>query len=412
MPKQLVLISHVLHPAITEGFVPAAREQGYDITIVTDHGLAYRKHYGTQKTSLPVTSLSVTIMECDVFNPIAIIDVLTTQAINPQVVLSNSDHLQSSTALVAEYFSLPAKTWRCCYDAKNKAAMRLRLQKLSLPSVESTVLQLEDSPPDNLSFPVVAKPREGVASMNVVLCQTRRALQDFRREYHRENPTIPLLLETYMEGELFTLETLSDGRDIIAVGGFDVQLSAPPFFIETGAIWNGKNSLRYRNEALEQIKQFGVDLGACHSEFIVTATGPKLVEINYRSVGDGREFLLDQLLSDSWFKTILSLHAGEPLSAVNADQRQAVIRYVIASEEGRLVSQHSEKRWQTKDTRWHYRPLRSQGESIQLSHSNKDYLGVLVAANVTGTDTTLMPLMEQAVAELGIVLEPECEVVV
>lgn len=392
MSPQLVLISHVLHPAVTEGFTPAAIELGYEITIVTDHGLAYRKHYASQ----PSRPSPVRILECDVFNPIAIIDALTTAAIVPQVVFSNSDHLQSSTALVANYFSLPAKSWQRCYQAKNKAAMRSQLQNLSLPSIASMVLQIKDSVPDDLSYPVVAKPREGVGSMNVTLCENRQALESVRRDYHQSSPTIPLLLESYMPGDLFTLETLSDGREVIAVGGFDVALSPPPHFIELSATWNGENSVRYRDEALAQVKRFGVGLGVCHSEFIVTSTGPKLVEINCRSVGDGREFLLQELLPGGWFKPILQLHAGSSLPPVELGNALAMIRYLVATNEGRLTRQSPEARWEAQGVKYHYRPLRQESDAIQLTQSNKDYLGVLVATAITER-----PLVELAELQLS-----------
>ncbi|MFA0812175.1 ATP-grasp domain-containing protein [Microbulbifer epialgicus] len=394
MPPQLVLISHVLHPAVTQGFTPAAIELGYEITIVTDHGLAYRKHYASH----PSHPSPVRILECDVFNPIAIIDALTTAAIVPQAVFSNSDHLQSSTALVANYFSLPAKSWQRCYQAKNKAAMRLQLQNLSLSSVESVVLQITDPVPDDLSYPVVAKPREGVGSMNVALCENRRALESIRRDYHRSSPTVPLLLESYMPGELFTLETLSDGREIIAVGGFDVELSPPPHFVELSATWNGENSVRYRDEALAQVRKFGVGLGVCHSEFIVTSTGPKLVEINCRSVGDSREFLLEELLPGGWFKPILQLHTGAPLTPVELGKSQAMIRYLVATSEGQLTRHSSECHWEAQGVKYHYRPLKQQGDAIELTQSNKDYLGVLVA--ITPSELPLAELVELQLSKL------------
>ncbi|MCZ8484988.1 hypothetical protein O9993_00405 [Vibrio lentus] len=60
-------------------------------------------------------------------------------------------------------------------------------------------------------------------------------------------------------------------------------------------------------------KNSGWGFGVCHSEFIITDSGPVLVEINYRSIGDGREFLLDNLSGGNWFNTILNLHLGHKL---------------------------------------------------------------------------------------------------
>jgi len=57
---------------------------------------------------------------------------------------------------------------------------------------------------------------------------------------------MPILFESYFDGPLFTLETLGDGDKLVVIGGFDVVLSELPYFIEIGAVWNGPNSLLYR----------------------------------------------------------------------------------------------------------------------------------------------------------------------
>lgn len=393
MPSQLILIAHVVHPAVTQGFVPAAIELGYEVTIMTDHGLAHREFYSQHSHA----SL-LTIMECDVFNPIAIIDELTAQAITPDVVMSNSDHLQAATALVAEYYSLPCKPWTRCYESKNKAAMRQRLQHLQIPSVTSSVLAEFDLVPETQTFPVVVKPREGVGSMGVALCANRKELEAYRDNYYQSHHAVPLMLEDYMQGSLFSLETLSDGETIVAVGGFDVELSPPPHFVELCAVWNGDNGICCREEALDQLKKFGIGFGACHSEFIVTASGPRLVEINYRSIGDGSDFFLDELLPEGWFKTIIKLHAGEPLAEIGFEKTQAVMRYIVADKEGCLTRQQPLASWDEKGIQWQFVPLKHQGEQVRITQSNKDYIGILVATSAL--DIPLRMIVEQRQADL------------
>ncbi len=63
---------------------------------------------------------------------------------------------------------------------------------------------------------------------------------------------------------------------MLAVGGFDVELSAPPHFIEMAACWNGTHSVQFRDECLRQLKVFGVGFGVCHSEFIITDSSTRV----------------------------------------------------------------------------------------------------------------------------------------
>ncbi|MCV5663719.1 hypothetical protein OFN50_32350, partial [Escherichia coli] len=71
-----------------------------------------------------------------------------------------------------------------------------------------------------------------------------------------------------------------------------------------------------------------------HSEFIITENGPVLVEINYRSIGDGREFLLNNLAHFGWFSTILGLHLGRRLDGDYQIHGSAHVHYVVAEHSG------------------------------------------------------------------------------
>ena len=113
-----------------------------------------------------------------------------------------------------------------------------------------------------------------------------------------------------------------------------------------------------------------------------------LVEINYRSIGDGREFLLDRLLPQGWFDRILGIHLGEKLLDAEPVHAQALVHYVVADTPGRL-QQAPASFSDLQDSHWRdYRALREVGDEIQLSHSNKDYLGVLrmISPDATSLD--------------------------
>lgn len=301
--KPYVIISHVVNAAVIEGFIPAAQRLGYPVVLLTDHAMAHNQ----------VLDDNVCVIECEVFNPLSILDVLTEWGITPAALFSNSDHLQTATAIAATALGLPAKNWQICYAAKEKWRMRQRLQAHGLPSVWSSQLLPNEAPHVNWPWPVVIKPGQGVASMDVRLLDDLASCQHYLASLSSRQT---LLVEAFMQGPLFTLETLGDGNELVAVGGFDVELSPPPHFVEMAARWGGEHSVRWKQQALDQLRQFGVGFGVCHSEFIVTDKGPVLVEINYRSIGDGREFLLERLLPEGWFTPILCLHLGEPLPPV------------------------------------------------------------------------------------------------
>ncbi len=355
-----VIVSHVVSHAVTEGFIPAVQQLGYPVVLLTDQKREHSR----------VLSGEVSVIECDVFNPMAILDTLTDKGICPVAIFSNSDHLQTATAIVAKTLGLPGKDWKICYAAKQKWQMRQRLATLNLPSVWSRQLLPGSLPDASWPWPLVVKPVQGVASMNVRLAENPQQLAGIVKSYDSRQT---LLLEQFIEGPLFTLETLGDGDSLIAVGGFDVELSEPPHFVETGARWEGEYACRWRQQALSQLREFGVKFGVCHSEFIATPSGPVLVEINYRSIGDGREFLLDSILPSGWFTPILQIYLGKPAPTVLPSSASAVIHYVVAEKEG--ILQQLPAPSPAPGVCW--RPLKQAGDTVRLTHSNKDYLGVL-----------------------------------
>jgi biotin carboxylase len=400
----IVMLTHVRHAAITEGFVPAVHKLGHPVVLLTDHRLDHLEYYSREREHAPLQ-----IIECDVFNPLSAIDALQNADIRPRAVFSNSDHLQTSTALVAQSFGLPGKDWRICYAAKNKAAMRQRLAQLDLPTPWFHQLAPGQSLPAQAPWPLIGKPREGVASQDVQLCATPAEARHYAEAYWSRQPNRSVLFEGFIEGPLFSLETLGDGQHLRAVGGFDTQLSPPPHFIEMESVWNGPHIHRHRQHALAQVAAFGIGFGVCHSEFALTEHGPVLIEINYRSIGDGCEFMLDRMFGGHWFEWILRLHLGQPLDQDAIDHevamnRQALLRFYIAQQPGQLHEASDTFSERTSKAQAHYRSLRQQGDDIRLSHSNKDYLGVLSA--IAEDQASLEQILSTAESRLRWEIQP------
>src|SRR5207302_1221285 len=142
----LYLVAGKVTDSVTYGFLPAALRLGLEVIVLTDRPRDHANAY------------DIGIIECDVTDYREIIAVLDA----PEAVFSNSDHLQAATALAAAYPGLPGKDWRAALRTKNKALMRRHLAALD------PVYAADPLAPDP-PFPVVLKPREGVASEDVFL---------------------------------------------------------------------------------------------------------------------------------------------------------------------------------------------------------------------------------------------------
>lgn len=166
-------------------------------------------------------------------------------------------------------------------------------------------------------------------------------------------------------------------------------VSAPPAFIEERHDFVAVHPEPVVAQVLAQLDALGVGFGACHTEFVVHEGRARLIEVNYRVIGDQCDLLLAQVLGIELFEHILRTHLGEPLPAdLGARQDGAGrVEYALADRAGTLTAAPAAMDREEDGVRLRYRPLRATGTEHPLYRTNRDYLGVLRA---TGTDRTAL----------------------
>jgi biotin carboxylase len=361
--------------SLTYGFLPAAARLGLRVTLLTDMPARHAAAYA----GLDVAPAE--IHRCDVFDVRAVLDRAGRATPVPDAVFSNSDHLQTHAALAAAYLGLPGKDWRAAARVKNKALMRRHLAGAGAGPGVAAVGAWSIGPdgpvePAGLRYPCVLKPAEGVASEDVYLVAGPAELAARVAETRRRRPGQALLAEEYLAGPLSTLETLGSASGVRVLGGFGTELSPPPYFIEQRMDWVPRPPEPVRAGVLAQLAALGVGFGACHTEFVLQEDRVRLVEVNYRIIGDDGDLFMAQLLDEPLFELVLRAHLGDDVAAEVPPVRPprcGRLEYVLADRPGVLVAAPPA----IETDRLVYRPLRAVGERIEITHSNRDYLGVL-----------------------------------
>jgi biotin carboxylase len=329
---------------------------------------------------VPAAEAPASIVACDVFNPLSVLEATLRLGGRPAAIFSNSDHLQTSTALAAAYHGLPGKDWTAAFRAKNKAEMRRWLADRGMERVWHAAVSDEEGLRglgETVPLPCIVKPAEGVASEQVQLARTREEVTASCVDIWRSRPGQRVVLEEYLEGPLVTMETLGDGERLQVLGGFRTHLSPPPYFIEKEAWWGTGLSERQEQQMVDLLRAAGVGFGACHTEFVLTGAGPRVIEINYRTIGDSREFLLDEALGIRLFEQVLRIHLGAPLELMRPPAVAAGIRYFCAERSGVLTHVPAAFRRVEGEHTLTFMPSRAEGTALRLTNSNRDYLGVL-----------------------------------
>ncbi len=376
--------------AVTEGFLPAAARLGAEVTLFTDDPAAHLRAYA----DLPHAPAAV--VGARVTDAAELVGAITRLG-RPAAVVTNSDHLQTQVAQAAEYLDLPGKSWPAALRTKNKALMRRQIAASGVDKVFAVELgpdeELRDRPALRLPGQCVVKPREGVASEDVFLVEDLTELRARVHEIRARRGRVGIVVEEFLDGPLYTLETLGDGHSLRVLGSFATRLGPRPHFVEAGLDWYPELPADVTAQVLTQLAVLGVGLGGCHTEFVVSRGHARLVEVNYRLIGDQCDLLLAELLGEDLFGLVLRAHLGEPVASLPAPATPAYgharIEYVYARRAGILVrapqacdlpaGRADEPR---EKVTLRYRPLRATGATIELTRTNRDYLGVVRALGV------------------------------
>lgn len=352
--------------AVLEGFLPAAASLGLPVTVLTDRPDEW--------------SVDVPVARCAVRDAAAV--VAATAATRSVALLSNSDHLQEATAIAARKLGLPGKDPDAARLCKDKAAARGAIAAAGLDLVRTVTIDPGVTPevPGGM-FPAVVKPREGVASEDAYLVADHAELIARVTEIRGRRPDVALVVEEYLTGELRTFETLGDGTAVASLGGWRTGLGPPPTFTEESLDWSppgeqASTQLRARLDAL------GVGFGACHTEYVISDGRVRLIEVNYRLIGDRMDLVLAELLGVPLFEYVIRLHLGEPLVALDLPttvDRYAQVEYVCADRPGRLTAAPGLLDTVHGEVRLGCRPLRAVGRTADHTGTNRDYLAVLHA---------------------------------
>ncbi|MFC9507733.1 ATP-grasp domain-containing protein [Streptomyces sp. NPDC057002] len=190
--------------------------------------------------------------------------------------------------------SMPTGAARSCRD---KATQRARFQEEGVPSARfhlAASVAEAVAAADELGYPVVVKPRGQAASIAVTIVHGEAELREaFEVVRGAESPSIGdglVLVEEFLSGPEIAVDSwVLDGR----VEPFSISAKRtdyPPFFEEVahvvGKVLDSGTEAAVRDVVIAANQALGVDRTVTHTELMLTADGPKVVEVNGRLGGD------------------------------------------------------------------------------------------------------------------------------
>ena len=207
-----------------------------------------------------------------------------------------SDMPMRSVAAVAKEMGLVGISDETALKATNKAVMRQALYEHGVPVPRFyKVSNREEYGKATAEFhvPFIVKPADNSGSRGIFKIsdlndqQTIRDAYDYSRASSRSGDVV---VEEYMEGPEVSVETLTVDGECHVIQITDKLTTGAPHFVEMGhsqpTQLDTVTAEKIREVAKAANRAIGIENGPSHTEIIVTAEGPKIVELGARLGGD------------------------------------------------------------------------------------------------------------------------------
>ncbi|MER6692752.1 ATP-grasp domain-containing protein [Streptomyces minutiscleroticus] len=281
----------------------------------------------------------------------AAIDTYTTQHGAPAGAMTYMERHVVLTAHLAQQLGLPTSTPEAMTACRDKVLSRRLLAQHQVPSARSVLAADADAAvahADLIGYPVVVKPQSLAGSAGVMWAhnrdQVRKAYEQAGRAAaagQQQYGTPGVIVEEALIGSEISVETavLAPGRTrILAVTR---KLPAPANTTqEYGHCVDAMDPL-LQDEDLHQVisaavDALGVSTGVLCIEVMLTASGPRIVEVNGRLGGDLLQLLVKRALGIDLAQVAAALATGTPPYLTPLFKRAAAIQFAYPAQTGRL----------------------------------------------------------------------------
>lgn len=320
-------------------------------------------------------------------------------------VLTTCDYYLETVATIADRLALPGAAPEVMHTATRKHLVRAALDRAGLANPAFAVASSWEAAVEaagNLGYPLVAKPVDLNAGTAVQRVDDEATLKDAfwevtgaERNTRRQLRERVVLLEELLDGPELSVEAVTLNGETTILGITDKSVTAPPAFVESGHMFPAqlpaaveRTVESFVRQALEAV---GYTHGLSHTEVMLTADGPRIVEINPRQAG-GYLFDLIRLVTGTHpLELLVDISLGHtppigtaaaPLITAHPRATSAAIFFVLSPEEGVVQTVDGIERLdQDPDVLRYTLPVPAR---VQRARSNDAYLGHVLTVDPDG----------------------------
>jgi biotin carboxylase len=307
----------------------------------------------------------------------------------------------AATAIAANRLKLRSTDAKGVLNARDKGRCRELLVEHGIPSVRFGVVRSAVEACAALAqigYPAVLKPTTGggkaLACMVHGEADVVRHFDQYQAQYERLNVALQseitpeFIVEEIAQGPLYSIELANDEQGTWAPLAIVRRKTAKhnPVVEMGSTVPSGLSETQYDHAAdyvTRVAKALGLRLGIFHIEFIWTADGPRLVEVNPRIAGGPIPDLIRTSTGVNLFELLVRIHVGEPIGYYKLPYHTSAGHSLVGPLDDAVVRADLPEDWfEPFRRRLHsgYANIRA-GQALRRMDGNFDIYGVL---RVTG----------------------------
>lgn len=298
-------------------------------------------------------------------------------------IYSSSDYFVETASRAATALGLPAANPEAIVTCRNKwkQALELQRQSITIPAtwVATSITDVENIL-TQVTLPVVVKPVSGSGSSGVRLCDgATAATEAFESAKNALVDQVALtspdiLVQQYVEGKEYSAEIVAHDGALHCLGILAKHKGPAPCFVEVGHDFPAPLPEPVLQElasfAGAAVSALGLNFGPAHVEFVITQSGPVIIEVNPRLAGGMIPVMLSHAVGTSILDLVIKLYAGEAFTRPQSSARAGAIRFRLADKPGKL--KHLSFSQSPDATVPEAGLLKSEGEELQINGDFRD----------------------------------------
>jgi biotin carboxylase len=274
--KLLIIGASILQlPAIK-----LAKELGYYVGVIDYNPNAMGVPYADEFFNVSTIDIDGVVKTAESFRPDGIMTLAT-------------DMPMRSIAAACEKLGLCGISFETAVKSTDKGEMIRAFEKSGVEHPWYYILSNPDELDgviEKITFPCISKPTDNSGSRGVMLIHNEKELREAVSYSSENGRSGGVIVEEYMSGPEVSVEIITlDGQPHV-LQVTDKLTTGAPHFVEMGHSQPSRLPAcdvdKIKDLACRAVKSVGIQNGPAHVEIILTANGPKMVELGARMGGD------------------------------------------------------------------------------------------------------------------------------